>query len=285
MITEILSKVNRPDFPLTWTATEHLPKIAWKTGTSYGRRDAWSIGYNKHFTVGVWVGNFSGVGVPELSGANTATPLLFKVFNTIDYNSNAAWYAPPKDLSVRQVCSVTGLPPAEHCTNLITDYFIPLISTNGSCQHMQEVKQSADGRISYCESCIPENGYIKKWMNVMAPELQQYYTERNTAFDNVPPHNPECEKIFRGNGPAVLSPRHGAEYFINTKEPEPLQLSAHTATDVTKVYWYIDDVLYKTAKPGEKQFFVPREGSIKVSCTDDKGRNTNVRIVVKHVSL
>lgn len=53
MITEILSKVNRPDFPINWQATEHMPKIAWKTGTSYGRRDAWSIGYNKNFTVGV----------------------------------------------------------------------------------------------------------------------------------------------------------------------------------------------------------------------------------------
>lgn len=53
LITDALSKVNRPDFPLNWTATERMPKIAWKTGTSYGRRDAWSIGYNKNFTVGV----------------------------------------------------------------------------------------------------------------------------------------------------------------------------------------------------------------------------------------
>ncbi|HEX3767490.1 MAG TPA: penicillin-binding protein 1C, partial [Puia sp.] len=75
MINEILSKVNRPDFPLNWQSTAHLPKIAWKTGTSYGRRDAWSIGYNRHYTVGVWCGNFSATGIPELSGATTATPL------------------------------------------------------------------------------------------------------------------------------------------------------------------------------------------------------------------
>ncbi len=103
MITEILSKVNRPDFPLTWSATEHMPKIAWKTGTSYGRKDAWSIGYNKKYTVGVWVGNFSGAGVPELSGANTATPLLFKIFNTIDYDSDEEWYAAPPESGVRMV--------------------------------------------------------------------------------------------------------------------------------------------------------------------------------------
>lgn len=65
MINEVLSNINRPDFPLTWQSTEHMPKIAWKTGTSYGRRDAWSVGYNKKYTVGVWVGNFSGDGVRE----------------------------------------------------------------------------------------------------------------------------------------------------------------------------------------------------------------------------
>ena len=78
MINEILSKVNRPDFPLNWTATERMPRIAWKTGTSYGRRDAWSIGYNKNYTIGVWTGNFSGVGVADLSGASIATHSCLK---------------------------------------------------------------------------------------------------------------------------------------------------------------------------------------------------------------
>ena len=75
MINEILSQVNRPDFPLNWQATEHMPKIAWKTGTSYGRRDAWSIGYNKNYTIGIWCGNFSGVGVADL-GAVAKTRAL-----------------------------------------------------------------------------------------------------------------------------------------------------------------------------------------------------------------
>ncbi|HVG42552.1 MAG TPA: penicillin-binding protein 1C, partial [Chitinophagaceae bacterium] len=138
MITEMLSKVTRPDFPLNWQATERMPKIAWKTGTSYGRKDAWSIGYNKQFTIGVWVGNFSGAGAPELSGANTATPLLFKLFNTVDYNNNGDWFAPPEDCSLRKVCSETGLLPGASCTNIVLDYFIPLTSSTIVCQHVQE---------------------------------------------------------------------------------------------------------------------------------------------------
>src|SRR5882762_2943925 len=135
MINETLSKVNRPDFPLNWESTMHLPKIAWKTGTSYGRRDAWSIGYNRRYTVGIWVGNFSGLGIPELSGANVATPLLFTVFNTIDYDDDASWFSQPADCDVRMVCSETGLPPAATCTHLVTDEFIPLISPSRKCDN------------------------------------------------------------------------------------------------------------------------------------------------------
>ncbi|MGN6163855.1 MAG: penicillin-binding protein 1C [Flavisolibacter sp.] len=285
MITDILSKVNRPDFPLNWTATEHMPKIAWKTGTSYGRKDAWSIGYNKNFTVGVWVGNFSGQGVAELSGANTATPLLFKIFNTIDYDSNSDWYTPPKECEIRQVCSETGLPPGPYCTNLISDYFIPLISTSTVCQHLQEIKISADGAFSYCETCAPATGYIKKLYRNISPDMQAYFSQNGMSYQKIPPHNPDCEKIFKGNGPAITSPLNGSEYYINIKDPEPLQLSANTGSDVSKIYWYINDQFYKTSNAGEKQFFVPKEGPVKISCTDDKGRNKNILIQVKHVKL
>jgi penicillin-binding protein 1C len=285
MVTEILSKVNRPDFPLNWTATEHMPKIAWKTGTSYGRRDAWSIGYNKNYTVGVWVGNFSGTGVAELSGANTATPLLFKIFNTIDYDSNSDWYTPPADCELRQVCSETGLPPGPNCTNLISDYFIPLTSTTVRCQHLQEIKISADGAISFCESCAPATGYIKKLYRILSPEMQDYFSNNGIAYQKVPPHNPDCEKIFKGDGPRITSPLNGNEYFISTKDPEPLQLTATAGTDVSKLYWYINDQFYKTTSAGEKQFFVPKEGPVKISCTDDKGRNRNIWIRVKYANL
>jgi penicillin-binding protein 1C len=285
MITEILSKVNRPDFPINWSATEHMPKIAWKTGTSYGRRDAWSIGYNKNYTVGVWVGNFSGLGVPELSGANSATPLLFKIFNTIDYDSNSDWYTPPKDCELRKVCSETGLPPGPNCTNIISDYFIPLISTTAQCQHLQEVKLSPDGKMSYCETCAPSSGYGKKLFRITSPEMQAFFEERNMAYEKIPGHNPDCERIFKGDGPAITSPVNGTEYLISKKDPEPLQLTASVGPDVSKVYWYINDRFYKACNRGEKQFFIPQEGPVKISCTDDKGRNRNIRVLVRYVNL
>lgn len=285
MINEILSKVDRPDFPLNWTATERMPKIAWKTGTSYGRRDAWSIGYNKNYTVGVWTGNFSGVGVPDLSGASIATPLLFKIFNTIDYDSDEEWFTQPDDCDIRQVCSETGLPPGEQCTNRITDYFIPLVSSTKICDNRQEIMISPDNKISYCRNCAPAAGYKKKWYRIIEPDMQAWMEERNVAYEKIPPHNPECETIFKGSAPYINSPVNGTEYLISKKNPEPLQLICKTANDVSKVYWYINNKFYKSSNPGEKQFFIPDEGPVKISCTDDKGRNRDIKITVKYVNL
>lgn len=285
MINEILSKVNRPDFPVNWTNTERMPKIAWKTGTSYGKKDAWSIGYNKNYTVGVWTGNFSGVGAPDLSGANVATPLLFKIFNTIDYDSDEEWFTQPKDCDIRQVCSETGLTPSDHCTSLVTDYFIPLISSTKVCDNWQEIMISSDEKISYCKSCVPETGYKKKWYKIVQPDMQAWFEENRIMYQKIPSHNPDCELIFKGAAPSINSPVNGTEYLINKKAPEPLQLICKTANDVSKVYWYINNKFYKSCNAGEKQFFIPEEGPVKISCTDDKGRNRDIKITVKYVNL
>ncbi|MBP6730915.1 MAG: penicillin-binding protein 1C [Chitinophagales bacterium] len=285
MVTEILSRLARPDLPTNWEQSSHTPRIAWKTGTSYGKRDAWSIGYNKNYTVAVWVGNFSGVGVPELNGANIATPLLFKIFNTIDYNSSNDWYSMPKECGIRQVCSETGKQPSDFCHNTIMDYYIPLISNSSRCDNMQEVAISANEKISYCKSCLPENGYKKKWYKLVPPQMQSYYDDNRIGYEKIPPHNPDCDKVFVEGAPVIRSPRNGTEYFISKKQPEPLQLSCDVTNDVKTVYWYVNDKFFKQTDARTKLFFTPDEGGTKISCTDDKGRNSNIWIKVRKVSL
>jgi penicillin-binding protein 1C len=256
MISEMLSKVNRPDFPLSWQSTERMPKIAWKTGTSYGRRDAWSIGYNKKYTVGVWVGNFSGLGIPELSGAEIATPMLFKIFNTIDYDSDEEWFSQTKD-----------------CSSSVT------------CNNTKEVILSADEKMSYCPGCLPQNGYRKKRLRILSPEMQSYFAGKRVSYEKIPPHNPACEVVVKEGAPVITFPSNNSEYLISSRDPQPLQLTCNTGSDVTKVYWYINDRFYKTAPAGTKQFFIPEEGPTKISCTDDQGRNKDIRITVKYVNL
>jgi len=285
MLNEILSRLARPDLPVNWEASMHTPRIAWKTGTSYGRRDAWSIGYNKNYTIGVWVGNFSGEGVPELNGANIATPLLFKLFNTIDYNSTNEWFAMPKACGIRLVCSETGDLPSAQCANTVMDYYIPLVSPAAVCSNRQELATDPAGKISYCKNCQPEVGYKKQWYKINPAEMQAYYEEHRLAYEPLPPHNPACDKVFVDGAPIIKFPVEGAEYLISKNQPEPLQMRCEAKGDVRLVYWTINNKLYQTAAANQPLFFTPEEGAIKISCTDDKGRTAHIRIRVKYVDL
>ncbi|MFL5771986.1 MAG: penicillin-binding protein 1C, partial [Flavisolibacter sp.] len=171
------------------------------------------------------------------------------------------------------------------CTHIVMDYYIPLVSGSATCTHMQEVKVSPDSTVSYCESCAPASGYIKKMYRIVSPEMQDYFRTTGLHYEKLPPHNPECDKIFQGEGPGITSPMNGNEYYIDAKDPEPLMLTARTGTDVSRVFWYINDEFYKVTRTGEKQFFVPGPGRVKISCTDDKGRNRDVVIHVSYVHL
>lgn len=283
MLTRILSELHRPDLPNAVDEARGIPHIAWKTGTSYGRKDAWSIGYNKRYTIGVWVGNFSGAGVQELSGANTATPLLFKLFNTVDHNAANDWLEPPKSIDFRLVCTETGNVPDEFCHNQIMDYYIPGVSSTGKCDHYKEVWLSADERYCYCTSCLPPNGYKTRLLPNIAPELAAFYDAGHVPYTKLPPHYPGCTRIFRGEAPVITSLTNGMTYLIENREQQKLQLACTAANDVHKIYWYINDKLFATSRANEKMFFSATAPVMKISCTDDKGRNTNIQIRVRFI--
>jgi penicillin-binding protein 1C len=283
MTTGILTEHMRPDLPNNYESSMRLSRIAWKTGTSYGRRDAWSIGYNKEYTIGVWVGNFSGIGVTELTGADIATPLLFELFNTISYNSTNEWFRVPQGLDFRYVCAESGLLPNDFCTDQVMDYYIPGISTMQKCNHLKEIFVSADESISYCRNCLPQSGYVKKMFSNLKPELITFYESENISYETLPVHNPQCTRIYTENAPSITAPAQGSEYLLEKDEKQQLMLACNADNEVKTVYWYVNNRFFASAPAHEKIFFSPGEGNIKISCTDDKGRNSDVMIEVKYL--
>ncbi len=294
LVTNALTQLTRPDLPHNFDNSYRLPRIAWKTGTSYGRRDAWSIGYNRRYTVGVWVGNFSGVGVPALSGANTATPLLFQVFNAIDYNTTAGWFGPPigGKLASRQVCPQSGdvpvvYTPERTCAGRVVDYYIMGVSRAAVCQHQTTVWTNAAGTMAYCAHCRPTGTdsltrpVARQYPN-LAPEVVAWYAASHRPYAAIPPHNPLCARVFGGGmPPRITSLNGGSTYFINQKAPADLALICQAGNDVQRVYWYLNDKLLRSAPPTEAVFFRPTPGTLRVACADDKGRIGRVEVVIK----
>ena len=285
LTTDILAQLTRPDLPLGAASSLRLPKIAWKTGTSYGRRDAWSIGYNKQYTVGVWVGNFSGHGSPVLTGADIATPLLFNVFNDLAYNSPNDWFVPPAALDFRLVCAETGLVPNETCPNQIIDYFLPGVSEGRRCQHQREVLLSADSRFVYCRACAPASGFRRALYPNLLPEVAAYKEAQGIPYQRLPPHNPACQLVRGGteSAPTITSPTANTEYVLNRHEQQQLLLSCTTDNEVRQVYWYVNDKFLRAAAATERVFFKPAPGPLKISCADDHGRNTDVVVTVSEM--
>lgn len=281
MINTILTQLHRPDLPFNFQNTTHLPRLAWKTGTSYGRRDAWAIGYNANYTIGVWAGNFSGRGVPELNGTDIATPMLFELFNTIDYNATTNWFTPPKGIDYRLVCSETGKIPEDFCTDRVMDIFIPMVSSNEKCDHLKSVFVSEDEHEMYCTSCLPANGSKLKLVRNYSADLLAWMEENKIVHEELPPHNPKCERVFSEDKPVITSPVNTMEFFIIPADSQQMLLSCHAAMEVQKVYWFINDKLFKSCNPADRTFFVPALGKVKITCSDDKGRSNTVFIMVK----
>ena len=283
MITEILSSPKRADMPANFENSLYLPRIAWKTGTSYGRRDAWAIGYNSEYTIGVWMGNFPGIGVPELNGTEYAVPLLFSIFNTLKIGSSEHWFPVPAEVDFRLVCSETGQPPSDFCTDFIMDAFIPAVSKNTACQHLIEVAIDKDEKISYCKSCLPERGYKKKYYKNHPSELIAFFQDEFIPYQKIPPHNPKCKRIYAENAPKIISLTNGMEYLLFKDGSQKLMLRCAAENGVEHVYWYINNKLLYKARATEKVFFTPSEGETKISCTDDKGRNRDIFIRVNYL--
>lgn len=285
MISEMMTQLQRPDLPNYWQNTQNLPLIAWKTGTSYGRKDAWAIGFNANYTVGVWLGNFDSEGVPELTGTSHATPILFDIFKAIDSKHSRSWLKKPKTLDIRMVCSASGQIPSENCTDIIFDYFIPLTSSNATCTHLSNVYLSANDSMSYCLDCLPESGYKTKWLPNHTAEMIAFFEFEHIGYEKTPPHNAKCMHLHLEGAPIISSPKNGVVYYLDKNNVEEIELKCQANQDASKVFWYVDDIFYKESKPTESVFIKAKPGKIKISCSDDLGRNTNAWFEVKYIDF
>lgn len=282
MITEILSGLNRPDLPNNFENAVHARKIAYKTGTSYGRRDAWSVGYTSEYTIGVWIGDAKGKGNPELSGAKAAAPVLFDIINAINHTSQREIIPQPPDIEIRKVCAESGKLPGKYCGNLIEDYYAIDKSSNQLCDIHKEFYVSLDESCFYCTTCLEDHRHNTKVYEDYPAELLTYWNVIGKYYNGAPAHYAHCPRLFNGDGPKIESPSDNMTYYI-TDIKQSISLSASAGIEVKRFSWYIDDEFYKNTAAGEKIFVHFQEGRRKVSCVDDKGRMSSVKFSIKIV--
>lgn len=282
LVSDILSDAKRPDLPEELLTSSRLPKIAWKTGTSYGKRDAWAVGWNAHYTIGVWMGNFDGRGAPALSGAELAVPLLVDLFNAVDYDSGRPWLKRPASVLSRDVCGKTGLLPSERCDATVRDYAIKGVSTQERCALMKENRINAEGSMHYCPQCQPRENTVRAWYAEYEPALALWFRENRVHVPVPPPHNPECSASRQSEGPVILSPSADYEYLVEKGSGQQISLQAAAPPGVRTLYWYVDGDMLGNTAPGAKLFFTPIAATHRIICLDDMGVRSAVTIRVKY---
>ena len=282
MVTNILSGIDRPDLPNNFESAVNLPKVAFKTGTSYGKRDAWCIGYSSEYTIGVWIGNVTNKGNPELSGSKSATPLLIDIFNSISSSKKKSILPMPNDIQYREVCAVSGKIPTDACGDRIDDVYSTTLSLNEFCDIDKEYTIAQNGKIYFCSSCVEQHPHVTKVFQDFPASLVNFWKQTDHPLNSPPPHNPECLRLFAGAGPKIVSPSEQMTYLIVAVQ-QKISLQASSGIDVKSHIWYLNQQYLGRKKVGETVFLTLNAGMYTARCIDDKGRSSAVNFTVKRI--
>ena len=256
-------------------------RIAWKTGTSYGHRDAWTVAYTPRFTVGVWVGNFSGEPSRELVGIRAATPVAATLMARIYGESAARWYARPASVVTRSICPVSGMPPGPHCPAAAEGLCLEDASDGATCAVHAEVLVDAETGSSLCSHCSQGHTFTSRVAEAWPADLAAWLREQGHGQRLVPPHLESCRRGRRdGGAPRIVSPSSGERYvLLDAAAHQKLLLKA--ASRSSKLYWFVDGALHTAADADTSTFWPLRSGPHTILCTDDAGQSDRVTIEVK----
>ena len=239
---DAMSGLNRPEEEEEWRYFDSMHRVAWKTGTSFGNRDAWAIGVTPDYVVGVWVGNASGEGRAGMTGVAYAAPIMFDVVASIRANRRW-WDMPLDDMEYIPVCHDSGWPASDICPSADT-LLVPrnCIETQ-ICHYHRLVHLSEDGIYRVNNECYPVSKMQHRAMFILPPAQEYYYKMMHAEYEPLPPMMEGCgsstgsvDIIFPENNTSVV-PVHD----MSTEDGRYSPVVAQVAANSQEIYWHIDD--------------------------------------------
>lgn len=210
---EAMAEVVRPNMESNWQTYDNS-KMAWKTGTSFGFRDAWAVGCSPRYTIVVWAGNANGEGRPDLTGIAAAAPVLFDLFSGL--KSNTQWFRKPvEDMTEIMVCKQSGHRATDLCTDT-HNMFAPKsgIKVN-ACPYHQMVNLDASEKYQVQVSCYAPSDMIRRSWFVLPPAQELYYKNRNADYSVLPDFKEDCNEQNSNDQKTldIIYPRKTVKYM------------------------------------------------------------------------
>jgi penicillin-binding protein 1C len=261
--------VSRPAEESGWKLFSSSRKIAWKTGTSFGFRDAWAVGVTPEYVVGVWVGNANGEGRAGMTGLRSAAPLMFRVFNILPQTS---WFTKPEfEMTDAEICQNSGYVAGEFCPSKTVS--LPLYYNKSLiCPFHKNLylNQTEDYQVD--ANCFDADKIKQKSYLIIPPAYEFYYKKNHSHYESPPPFHPNCSP--ESQPMQFIYPTSRSKIYI----PKSLDGSknqivfevAHIYPSKT-IYWHLDKTYLGKTKNIHQMLISTKKGKHKITLNDEDG--------------
>lgn len=262
-------------------------QAAWKTGTSWGFRDAWTAGTFGPYVLVVWVGNFDGRGNPAFVGVQAAAPLFFRLLDALAAQEKLVEpiYRQPPRLERVEVCSASGDLPNAECPQVVSTWYIPGVSPIRVSQIHRRVWIDTRTGEQACPPYDPRHTRSEVY-EFWPTDLLQLFAQAGMPRRRPPPPA-DCQRdVPSGTAPRITSPVIAVTYTVRSGRigSETIPLAANADSEVRRLHWFVDESYVGTGTPGIAIGWHPsRAGHYMVRTVDDRGRADSRELVVELV--
>ncbi len=251
--------------------------VAWKTGTSWGFRDAWSAGVVGPYVLVVWIGDFTGKGNPAFIGVEAAAPLFFRIADALNFahaDEAAPELQPPAGVSKVAICAASGDLPNAWCPHTVETWYIPGKSPIKVSQLHRAVAINVETGRPVCPPYSPETTRFEVF-EFWSSDMRKLFREAGIPR-RVPPAQPSCTADDSGEAPHIASPLLGVTYTLRGARPDSvISLDASAAAGVQNLFWFDGSSLIGKTAVGSGAFpWRPSsDGAHLIRVIDDHGRS------------
>lgn len=274
-------EVIRPGDESNWKTYHSSQKIAWKTGTSFGFRDAWAVGVTPDYVVAVWVGNASGEGRPGVIGVKAAAPLLFDVFNILPRSD---WFNPPiLDLKTVRICAKSGHLAGTNCPEMVKKDITANTTQSAPCPYHQVVNLDEQEQYKVNSDCYDVFKMKKKSWFVLPPLMEHYYKTTHASYKPLPPLHPSCGSNENNNVMNIIYPKAISKIYVPINLQGKLEEVSFEATHSKKeaiIYWHLDDQYLGSTQTMHQINTQPSAGKHILKLVDEAGNTFQRRFEV-----
>ncbi len=279
IIYKILEDLKRPE-AIYYSIYPERNSFAWKTGTSFKQRDGWACGTNEDYTIGVWVGNFSGEGNQNIMGASLAGPILFQIFLALPKENNEN--IKKEGVEEILVCNDSGFLPKEDCKNLTYTLVPQNVKNLPLCPYHKSYYIDPQKNQVVCSACWGGINPIKKSFFMLPLKMKYYSGNSNLKFEEIPPHNPFC-KVFQSGRVKIVYPEEGNVIKIPKEfdgNYQKIVLKASISSNKSDLWWLLDKRFIGKTKDYHNLSVDIEEGKHFLQVIDEEGNAASIRFEV-----